>query len=644
MRARAITDSGDSGRSIELRMSPRSCRARVRVAVVLFACSLAGARAAQAQEDDEVIVDPEAPSSLSGSDGEEIISDPEAPGGGGGSGDEDYGWGEAANLGQGDAPSAPASVADEYDPQANTGLARIEADGRFAADVNHEGKLEDAYETRFRLDVDVEFRRSRKLRIGVGVRTDVFWAVPSGNDPSLTYVYNDFSQDPNDPRRLRTDYTPFDQDRFELDIIPLAAYVDGTLGDGFHVRVGVQPVSMARTDFFSPIDMLTVYDGRGQPRLDPGTPKIAQPAVRVDWDLSSWATIQAIYVPWFMPHLQRPNRDGTVSDQLGIQGGTVQPGLDRVIDPSWQPRASEWGGRFVGPAPDFTTPQAQLRLNMRGPSYELGVSGGTALEKLPSFYATPAFEEFIRTGNANEVIDVLGSLPGPRQPQDESLPWEPQGRLFDVEYHRYAQIGLDGSIDVAPVRLAFELTYSPSRHFYAARRDGKGLPQPDTSAPIIDAEFDDEGNFISQSNVQDRSIRKGAQTVQAVLHMDWIHGETFALAVEGFWLNALRLPHDEDRDWWAFKRGTGAFLAGVLGATYRLNDGQWSFETSLIALLGPSVISISQIELRVMQGFFVNIGAMIYEGPRGAPRTPDLSLGGLLSGYDQVFVGFRYLP
>lgn len=627
-------------------MSLRTRRARARVAFLVFACCLAGARASQAQDDEEVIVDPEAvgSSSRGGSDDEEVISDPEAPGGGGGSDSGgDYGWGEAANIGQGDASSAPESVAEEYDPQANTGIARIEADGRFAADVNHEGKLEDAYETRFRLDVDVEFRRSRKLRIGLGVRTDIFWAVPSGNDPSLTYRYNDFSQDPADPQRLRTDYTPFDQDRFELDIIPLAAYVDGTIGDGFHVRVGVQPVSMARTDFFSPIDMLTVYDGRGQPRLDPGTPKIAQPALRVDWDLSSWATIQAVYVPWFMPHLQRPNRDGTVSDQLGVQGGTVQPGLDRVIDPSWQPRASEWGGRFVGPAPDFTTPQAQLRLNMRGPSYEFGVSGGTALEKLPSFYSTPAFDRYLREGETSDIVDVAGILPGPTNMDDADMPWEPQLRLFDVEYHRYAQIGLDGSLDIAPITLAFELTYSPSRHFYAARRDGKSLPQPDTSEQIVDATVQEDGDFI-QSNVQDRSIRKGAQTVQAVLHMDWIHGETFALAVEGFWLNALRLPYDEDRDWWAFKRGTGAFFAGVLGATYRLNDGQWSFETSLIALLGPSIISISQIELRVVQGFFVNIGAMIYEGKRGDPRTPDLSLGGLLSGYDQVFVGFRYLP
>jgi hypothetical protein len=191
--------------------------------------------------------------------------------------------------------------------------------------------------------------------------------------------------------------------------------------------------------------------------------------------------------------------------------------------------------------------------------------------------------------------------------------------------------------------LAFELTYSPSRPFYAATFDGSRLPAPNVTAPgIIDPSIDADGKVVS--NVADHSIRKGVPVVQGVLHLDWLHGETFAFAAEAFWVNTLKLPYDKTRDWVGFIPGTGAFLAGVLGASYRLNDGQWSFETSLIAMVGPSMISASQIELRVREDLYLNIGLFVYEGTKPRPAAQALSVGGLYSGFDQAFVGFRYLP
>lgn len=598
-----------------------------RVALAPLAAGPLLACAASAQAQDEVIVDPALQQALpdSASEQDELtIEDPAAP-----DAQDDYGWGEAANIGATPEPGFP-SAQDDYDPMANTGIARLELDGRFAADLHHEGSLEDVYETRFRLEAGVEFRRSRRLRVSVGARTDWFWAVPSQNDPALNYEYLDYaSTDEDGEPTLRVErYGALDQDRFELDVIPTSAYVDATLSDGFHLRIGSQQITMARADFFSPSDMLAVYDLRGQPRLDPGTPKIAQPAVRIDWDLGSWATLQAVYVPWFMPHLSRPTRDGYVAQGLGFPAFASLPALDSLIDPSFQTKASEAGARFVGPAPSFTTPQAQLRLNMRGSSYEFGITAGTALEKLPMTYMVPAVEEALR-GEPTRLAELVAN--------------EIQAPLVDVEYHRFHQIGLDGSFDVAPVTVAFELTYSPSRHFYTATSSGSMLPQPNTTEVIIDPMITDDGALVA-GNVTDTSIRQGVPVVQGVLHLDWIKGETFMLAAEAFWLNALALPHDRSRDWLGFKAGTGAFLAGVLGATYRLNNGQWSFETSLIALMGPSFVSASQIELRVREGFFLNIGAFIYEGQRPVPAAQALSVGGLLSGFDQVFVGFRYLP
>jgi hypothetical protein len=615
-------------------MKTYRCMRAPRSAGLLALALMLGSSGVEAQ-DEEIILDPElagSSASSGGGDDDELIADPESEG-------DDHGWGDAADIEKG-VSNAEESRVEEYDPQANTGLARIEVDGRFAPDIHHEGLLEDAYETRLRLDIDLEFRRSRKLRLGVGVRTDLFWAVPSGSDPSLAYVYEDFtSLDEGEAQRVERTYTAVQQDRFELDIIPLAAYVDGTLGDGFHVRFGIQPVSIARADFFSPMDILTVFDLRGQPRLDPGTPRIAQPAVRVDWDLSSWATLQVMYVPWFMPHLTRANRDGNVADRLGLgelrpNNQRLNPGFERTIDPSYQTLAGDALLRFVGPAPDFTTGQVQGRLNMRGSTYELAFNGGTALEKIGSLYATPAFETYLRTGRPQSVIDLLGNV-------GEALP---QVQLFDVEYHRFYQVGVDGSLDIAPLTLAFEVTYSPERYFlYAARDDGTRIPGPNTTDEIVDPVFDGETG-LDPGNVADRSIRRGVATVQGMLHLDWIHAETFAIAVEGFWIQALQQPHDVSRHWWGFKRDSALFMGGVIAASYRIGDGRWTLQTSLSTLLGPSFISVSQVEWRAVEGVYLNVGAMFFEGSDRTPRAQDINIGGLLSSTDQVFVGFRYLP
>src|SRR5690606_13875585 len=105
---------------------------------------------------------------------------------------EDFGWGPvyeeptpSASEPDDDFPP-PSSESDsfesDYDPLDNTGLVRLEMLGQFAADLRHEGDLEDAYETRFRFGGEVELRRSRRLRVMVGSRIDFFWGVPSQND------------------------------------------------------------------------------------------------------------------------------------------------------------------------------------------------------------------------------------------------------------------------------------------------------------------------------------------------------------------------------------------------------------------------------------------------------------------------------
>lgn len=632
-------------------------RTRMRAVAFLLGATLPLAALpgqAQAQDSEEVIVDPElsgAPASgpasapaagVEDTSGDEVIADPEL----GETGDKPPAdaWGTSFQGGPEPAKPQPSSAPeeDEYDPLANTGIAKLELLGQVAADLHHEGQLEDAYETRLRFGGEIEFRRSRNLRLVVGSRLDFFWAVPSQDDNIVVQ---------NKERAL-------DQDRFEVDVLPTAAFADMSVFDGFHLRVGEQVVSLGRMDFYSPTDSLVIYDMRPQPRLDPASAKLAQPAIRIDWDITTALTLQAAYVPWFSPNLTRPNRDKYVAEVTGGKGAAKAPdyGSD-YIDPSFQTKQSEANVRFIGPPPDFKTPQVAARLVYRGSSFDIAASAGSALEKIPSVYLTPAAAELAANGpDASQW-----------SPQTVTLFKQIQGspaavRLADVEFHRYAVIGGDFGFDFGPVSFGFEGAFSPERHLYAATKDGRHVAQPNTTKEIYDPCFAGQegcvtakGQGIKPSNVSDRSIRKGVPVVQGAMHVEWLKGDSLIVAGEAFWINALQLPHDQTRDWAGFIPNTGAYVGGMANASYLLNEGEWRFEGTLITtVVGPSIVAIPHIEYRAREGLFVDVGAQLFEGPApgytdkmgrtsvvGAQNT---SLGGLLTGYDQAFIGIRWLP
>ena len=647
-------------------MSESLVRSALQVAAIAVSCGLFAGSPLSARAQDEVIADPELdspPKSARGGkpqaqpDGEEVFADPELEAGGGAQhepGDESWKMPEYEPL--------PKIQVDEHDAQANTGIAHIEAIGQFGADLHHEGNLEDAYETRLRFDAEVEFRRSRKLRLSVGLRTDLLWAMPARDDAALhaPEVLNPASGKtdpatgeivPGTQKVLlpARDYTVLEQDRFELDLIPLSAFVDVTPANGFHMRIGTQPVSTARMDFYSPNDILAVYDLRGQPKLAAGGGRLSQPAVRMDWDMGSWATLQVIYLPWFMPNLSRPNRDLYVARVLGTGGNGIRRQIDDLTDPSFETKASESSVRWVGPAPDFATPQAEARLNMRGHGFELALSGGTALEKMPSYYLTPLAERAIR-GEMGQAEELLGAI-------SKDLP------VVDVAFHRYEQVGLDGSFDVSPFSVGFELAYSPSRTLAAAALEAirlpgsnalvaEHLPQPNVTQPIVDPSVDrmpdGSDGATHWGNLLDKSIRKGVPVVQAALHLEYMRGETLVMGMEGFMVKALELPYDKTRDWWGFIPGSGIYAGGLMGFSYRPNPDQnrWRIDLSLVALVGPSLIAMPLIEYRVTDSFYLNVAAQIFEGPKqqvlGGAQS--VNAGGLYSGYDQVLMGFRYVP
>jgi hypothetical protein len=331
------------------------------------------------------------------------------------------------------------------------------------------------------------------------------------------------------------------------------------------------------------------------------------------------------------------------------------PSVSKLIDPSFQTKAQEDALRFVGPAPDFTTPQAEARLNLRGSGFEIAVLGGTALEKLPAFYYTPRINSLL-TAN----VEDDGTLGEAQTAADQIASGY---RLIDVVYHRYYLLGLDGSFDIAPVQVGFEFAYSPSRHLYATDTTGRALPAPDVSKQIADPDdarwMDTETNNMQNARqclssivacAKDPRIRKGVQMVQAALHLEYLKGETLLLMAEGYLFQALELPHSRDRQWLGFPKGTGTYVAGLVAGTYNVQEGKYRFDLSVLATMGPSFIITPQIEFRLTDTFYLNIGAQFYEGPtpnnwKGSRKiATNLTPGGVLSGYDNVYLGFHWTP
>jgi hypothetical protein len=625
--------------------------------------------------DEEVIADPELAgsrgTSASSADGEETIADPELAGGKT-SRRGDGGWGSeaASSFGHGAAEAESSSGSEDsgYDPMANTGLAKIEVNGQQGVDLHRENYLEDFFESRLRFGAETDFRISRKLRLSTGLRLDFFYAAPHPNDTDIA-AYNkrieaqnrqridDARMNPSGPVYGEQTRTALDYDRYELDIVPLSAYLDATLSDGVHLRIGVQPMSLGRMDFFSPTDMLAVYDTRPSPKSDPSSMKLAQAALKLDWDLSTWATLQLAYVPWFMPHVSRSNQDRWVgAASSGVAAARQENPYGWLLSPSQQPMFSQSTMRYLGPAPDFTHPQAEARLNMRGSSFEVALLGGTALEKMPFIYYSPLVAEYLATApppgtdTLNDKSDAVKAYNKTTialaQELAENRP------VVDVTYPRYYLAGLDGSFDIAPLTIGFELAYSPSRMLYTASTDGSMPPLPNVSHEIINVDDDAAKRHDYTNSARDPHIRRGVPVAQAALHVEWIADEEFALIAEAFIIQALQMPYDKSREWLGFIHNTGTFAGGLLGGSYTLVKNRLTFMGSAALLPGISIIAMPQLELRLGDGLFANLGVQIYEGPTPgnmslAPRQPfptNLTAGGVFSGYDQVTLGFRWLP
>ena len=408
----------------------------------------------------------------------------------------------------------------QHEPTAPPANFKLELHSRTGFDTAWQSPREDVIESTQIARFEAVYYRSEDLRFDVGLR-----------------VRHQFA-------RREADTAEGDAERYELDVLPLAAYADGTLSDGIHLRAGYQTIALGRFDFWSASNFLAVLDLRNGMTTLPEALEVAQPAVRLDVDVTPEVTLQAFYVPFFQPHVVTiAGTDYALLaflDQTAPLSVSGAPAVVTAVERSQIPGVTTGGVQALGPQPSLEHPQGALRFSARPRGGEIGVTLGTALERLPAFELSPEFRAFL------EGPELLAFLANPRDIGRQIDFRDALGRVavgskpFAISYGRFFVYGLDAAIDVTPVQLGIEAAYMQNRVFNAARL-GK--------TPVA-----------GTSDVGHLALR--AELAEPVL----------AAAIEGFAARAFDEPSDPEWRWML------------------LEDGRWLYGLAAAARLTPSGI------------------------------------------------------
>lgn len=451
-------------------------------------------------------------------------------------------------------------------------------------DLVQDDPREEVWEETTLLAIDATLRRSESLRFGLGL--------------VARYHFGSLAHDVADAKA----------ESYELDVMPTSGYVDWSLTPGLHLRAGYQPVSIGRFDIFSATNVLAVADLRDGAATMPGRPEVGQLALMVDYDPVSWLSLRAIYIPFFMPNIlsvtdsdyalfpgKQANNDAVIkslndvisSDQLSAQlkSNLLRSARDQIAR-----------GVLAGfsPAPTPNLPQGALRATVHGLFGELSITGATALEHMPTFKLSDETIALLTDANATSS----GEDPKP----------------ISVMYSRFAVVSADGTFDLAPFSLGFELAYQFHRVQYALGTAWDGDPY---AIPVP--------GFTDIAQV-------GGRLEYA--ESPWLFG------VEAFAAYAMQLPSDPQRGWMFFE--SGRFLRGVAGMFIYTTDFGLVMQLGAGWLSGPTVVVVPRIAYDITASFSVEVGAFILEGQTPPVfATPILSLGGIWHTASHVFAGLR---
>jgi hypothetical protein len=396
--------------------------------------------------------------------------------------------------------------------------------------------------------------------------------------------------------------------RYELDVAPVSLYADVTPGAGYHVRAGYQIITMGRFDLFSATNFLATYDLRSGPVTMSEASPIATPALRFDFDKIRGFTLQAFYVPFFVPHLVTGYGSNYALFSLldrfgGSQTDANRQVLERIFTRSGLTTASTSALQALAPAPDFREPQGALRATVYGSAGEISATIGTALEPLPSLQFSPEFQSFLNSFNNPNA---------PALTPDQVTALE--NRPIQVEHNRYGIASMDAALDAGPVQLGAEAAYMLNRTLIETR--------PNPAAAVV----------------------QRVNMAQFALRAELVEAAGWAASIETFLAVALKNPTDPSLNWVGMD---GKYLYGVAGgAHWAPEKSRLRFELGGAALAVATFVVMPRIEWEALNAFFVELGGVFVQGktPSAGLYAPRLSFGGVYSDVDQVFVGLRWAP
>jgi hypothetical protein len=467
---------------------------------------------------------------------------------------------------------------------APNGEARVVLRSRVGVDADWSGgPTEEVVEATQIALFELRVRRSERLRFAAGVRVRHLFAT------------------------RQDDTLGADAERFELDVTPTAGYGDVGVADGVHLRLGYQTTRLGRFDVLNASDVLSVYDLRSGPTTMPEASAVAQPAARLDWDISQALALRVFYLPFVQPHLVRAF-DGDYALLPGADVAELLAGADPqtaeyvsgllrgTFTRAGQGRLAESGFDAFAPDPSFTEPQGAARLTWRGTGMELSATAAVAHERLPVLHFSQAFLA-LAAEDTQENRDALEADTSP----------------IEVQYRRFGVLSVDGAFEAGPVMLGAELAYMRGRTLFASAPGELALPERVDLAHLG-------------------------------LRAEYLAGERWVLATEGFLQAALWEPDDPGREYVFMAEGRLLF-GGVAFLAWSPADSGLTLELGGGALNGPTYMIVPRAELQLGEALFAELGAYVLGGRRvTTPGDPGVTLGGLYEGVDQVFLGVRWLP